>query len=50
MTLKDIVERLERIEQRKAADGYDNHYRLIDDVSRLKLDIEMHILKTTGTL
>lgn len=40
MTLRDIVERLEEMERRKMADYYGFGFNLIDDIKRLKRDIE----------
>jgi hypothetical protein len=50
MDLKEVVKRLEEIERKKAAKEYDYSPPMITDVERLRLDIEMYLLKTTGTL
>jgi hypothetical protein len=47
MTLKDIVDRLERIEQMLALSDND---RADEAVRQLKRDIEAFLIRTTGTL
>ena len=45
MTLRDVVARLEDIERKKAAKEYDYAPPMIADVERLRLDIEMYLLR-----
>lgn len=58
MTLKDIVARLERIEQRGEWVHERTHGVAVNldsreiqmDIAALRLDIERHLLRTEGTL